>query len=54
MEPIAIVERRLIRRKGVAVAQVRVQWSNASFDETTWLDWTDLKARFPDFHECQT
>lgn len=47
VEPIAILDRRLIRRGNLHVAQVLVQWFNVHRSEATWEDYDKFTAQFP-------
>ena len=49
VEPIAILDRRLVKRNNSPVAQVRVQWSNRLEEDATWEDWSVLQSHFPEF-----
>ncbi|OMO64097.1 reverse transcriptase [Corchorus capsularis] len=41
-EPVAVLERRMVNRKGKPVTQVLVQWSNTYPEDSTWETWFDL------------
>lgn len=49
VEPVAILDRRLIRRHNRPHALVLVQWANTVPEDATWESWLDLQARFPHF-----
>ena len=49
LEPIAILDRRLVKRGRVAATQVLVQWSNSFPEDATWEYLQDLKLQFPNF-----
>lgn len=42
VEPLAILDRKLIKKNNVAFSQVLVQWSNTLASEATWEDWDNL------------
>ena len=46
-EPVAIVERRMMKKGDAPVIQLQVQWSNRSPTTTTWEDYHTLKERYP-------
>lgn len=46
-EPVAILDRRMIKRGNGAVTQVLVQWANLLPEEATWEDYKFLKSQFP-------
>ncbi|XP_073109864.1 uncharacterized protein [Elaeis guineensis] len=48
--PIAILNRRVVKRRNAAVVQILVQWNDSSPSEATWEFWEDIKRRFPDFN----
>lgn len=45
--PEVVLERRLVKKGGKAVPQVRVKWSNIPSEMSTWEDWYVLQRRFP-------
>ncbi|KAL0458179.1 UNVERIFIED_CONTAM: hypothetical protein Slati_0445100 [Sesamum latifolium] len=47
--PITILDRRLIPKNNVGVPQVLIHWSNASPDQETWEDYSEVAATFPGF-----
>lgn len=49
VEPITILERRIVKRRNTPVTQVLVRWSNTPNTNSTWEDWGLLKSRFPSF-----
>nr|XP_016437391.1 PREDICTED: uncharacterized protein LOC107763413 [Nicotiana tabacum] len=49
VKPVAILQRRLIKRNNFAVVRVLVQWSNFPPEDATWEDYHYIKARFPEF-----
>lgn len=49
MEPVAVLDRRMVKRGNVAATQVLVQWSNGFPEDATWVYWQDLAKKFPHF-----
>ena len=49
-EPIAILDRRINKRKGRAITEVLVQWSNCFLEDATWECFYDLQYQFPFFN----
>ncbi|XP_058222847.1 uncharacterized protein LOC131332555 [Rhododendron vialii] len=49
LEPIAILERKLVKRNNRPHILVLVQWSNSIPEDATWENWHDLHQRFPHF-----
>jgi hypothetical protein len=50
LQPQAIMERRIARRKNQAVTQVLIHWKGLSPADATWEMVDEIAARFPDFH----
>jgi len=50
IEPIAVLDRRLVKRNNQAVVQLLVQWVNMPTSEATWEDYDSIVQRFPHFH----
>lgn len=48
-EPVAILDRRLLKRHNRPYTLVLVQWSNSIPEDATWEKWADLHQRFPNF-----
>lgn len=46
-EPIAVLDRRLVKRRNQAVPEVSVQWSNMAPEDATWEVWQSLHEQFP-------
>ena len=46
-EPVAILERRMMKKGDAPVVQLRVQWANMPTSATTWEDYTVLRQRYP-------
>ncbi|KAJ4801231.1 polyprotein [Rhynchospora pubera] len=49
VEPVVILDRKIINRNGTPVAQVLVRWSNLPDEASTWEDYLFIKKRFPEF-----
>lgn len=49
IEPIAVVDRRLVKRNNKPVNQVLVQWSNSTPEDATWEDYNFITSQFPNF-----
>ena len=49
-EPMAIINRRINKRKGRVVTEVLVHWSNYFSEDATWECLYDLQQRFPSFN----
>lgn len=49
IKPIAILERKMVKKNNVIIVKVLVQ-SNLPPEDATWEDYQFLKATFPDFH----
>lgn len=50
VEPLAILDMRLIPHDNKVVAQVLICWSNSLLEYTTWEDWVYIQAHFPQFN----
>ncbi|XP_019155240.1 PREDICTED: uncharacterized protein LOC109152121 [Ipomoea nil] len=48
-EPVAISDRRILKKNNAAVVEVLVQWANLLPEEATWEEYHHLKAQFPEF-----
>lgn len=48
-EPIAILDRRTLKRNNAPLVEVLVQWANLSGDEATWEEYHHLMSQFPNF-----
>ncbi|WVZ52625.1 LOW QUALITY PROTEIN: hypothetical protein U9M48_003668 [Paspalum notatum var. saurae] len=46
-QPVAIIDRRLVKKGNAAITQVKVTWSGLPATSATWEDYQVLKARFP-------
>lgn len=49
VKPVAILQRKLIKRNNGAVVRVPMQWSNLSLKDATWEDYQFFKAKFLDY-----
>nr|CAD1843956.1 unnamed protein product [Ananas comosus var. bracteatus] len=49
VEPIAALDRRMVKRHGKAATQLLIHWSNQPKENATWKYFTDLQRRFPHF-----
>lgn len=47
--PAAVLETRMVKRRGEAAAQWLIQWQHATVEEATWEYAEDITTRFPDF-----
>ncbi|XP_078166228.1 uncharacterized protein LOC144560881 [Carex rostrata] len=48
VEPVAILQRRIVKKGNTAAAEILVQWSNLPESEATWEDYETLIQQFPD------
>ncbi|XP_070664454.1 uncharacterized protein [Malus domestica] len=46
--PIAILDRRLVKKGNAAITEVFVQWQNHTPEDATWEPYPDLKSKFPE------
>ncbi|XP_070020956.1 uncharacterized protein LOC142178442 [Nicotiana tabacum] len=49
IQPVAILQRKMIRVNNGVGVKVLVQWANLSEKEVSWEDWSYIKHRFPEF-----
>lgn len=49
LEPLKVLQRRVYKKGQAAGVQLLIQWKNSKEDETTWEDYDEFAARFPDF-----
>lgn len=49
LEPLAILDRKLVKRNNSPSTEVLVQWSNSIPEDATWENWYELQQRFPQF-----
>jgi hypothetical protein len=50
LQPQAIMERRIARRRNQAITQVLIHWKGLSPADATWEIADEIAARFPEFH----
>jgi Chromo (CHRromatin Organisation MOdifier) domain len=48
VEPLAILDRRITKRKNQVMVEVLVQWANVPSEDATWEKYNDLVRQFPD------
>jgi hypothetical protein len=48
VQPLEILDRRLVKKGSRAVPQVLIRWSHIPADATTWEDYYVLRQRYPD------
>ena len=46
-EPIAILDRQILKLRTKEIASVKVQWKHRSVGEATWKTKSDMPARYP-------
>ncbi|KAF7119456.1 hypothetical protein RHSIM_Rhsim13G0234900 [Rhododendron simsii] len=51
-EPVAVLDRRLVKFKGRPATQFLVQWSNSYPEDATWEFYQQLKDKYPAFQPC--
>ncbi|KAF7124493.1 hypothetical protein RHSIM_Rhsim12G0205800 [Rhododendron simsii] len=49
IEPVAVLERKMVKRNNRAVVQWLVQWSRSFPEDATWIDYEELVSKFPNF-----
>lgn len=49
LEPLAILDRKLVKCNNRPSTEVLVQWSNSIPEDATWENWYELQQRFPQF-----
>ncbi|KAL8155439.1 hypothetical protein AgCh_000724 [Apium graveolens] len=52
IEPVAILNRRMVKKKNVAVPQVLIRWSNNPDTDAIWEDCASIHSRFPNCLPC--
>ena len=50
MEPIAILDQKLVKCGNSLATKVLAQWSNSFLEDAIWEFWFDLKQQFPEFN----
>ena len=48
VQPIAILERRMVKKGNNSIVQVKVQWSSLAPESPTWEDYSVLRQRYPE------
>ena len=49
LEPVAVLDRRMVQRGNRPATQVLVHWTNSFSEDATWEFLFDLQQRFPNF-----
>lgn len=49
LEPLAVLDRRLVKRNNRPFTEVLVQWTNTIPNDATWEPWHEFQQRFPHF-----
>ena len=49
-EPIAVLERKMVKRNNRAVTEVLIAWSNSYAEDATWESLFALQQKFPHFN----
>lgn len=49
LEPLAILDRKLVKKNNRPHSMVLVQWANSIPEDATWESWYDIHQRFPNF-----
>ena len=49
-EPLSILDRRIVKKRGQAVTEVLVQWRNTFPEDSTWEPFATLHHQYPHFH----
>lgn len=49
LEPVAMLDRRMVKCSNRAMSQFLIQWSNSFVEVATLEDWEMIQSRFPDF-----
>ncbi|XP_071901197.1 uncharacterized protein [Coffea arabica] len=49
IEPIAVLDRRIVKKKNAAAVQWLVQWWGTSPAEATWEDAEEIERKYPEF-----
>ncbi|KAK8951688.1 hypothetical protein KSP39_PZI004152 [Platanthera zijinensis] len=49
VEPLAVLDRRIIPKNGRVATQLLIHWTNGRIEEATWEDLEALRRKFPDF-----
>lgn len=51
-QPMALLDRRLVKYKDRPATQVLVQWSDSYLEDATWEYYQDFQTKFPNFQPC--
>jgi len=51
VEPVAILDRRMVKKGNIASTQILVQWANLLPEEATWEDYQFIRSQFPEFED---
>lgn len=49
LEPMAVLDRKMIKRGNRVVVQWLVQWENAFPEDATWVGYSEMQAKYPHF-----
>lgn len=49
LEPVAVLDRKMVKRGNRAVVQWLVQWANSFPEDATWVDHSEIQAKYPNF-----
>ncbi|KAF7151067.1 hypothetical protein RHSIM_Rhsim02G0189700 [Rhododendron simsii] len=49
IEPVAVLERKMVKRNNRVVVQWLVQWSRSFPEDATWIDYEEFLSKFPNF-----
>ncbi|KAH0758842.1 hypothetical protein KY290_022335 [Solanum tuberosum] len=49
VQPVAILQRQIVKQNNVAIVKMLVQWSNLPPEDATWEDYQHLRTTFPNF-----
>jgi hypothetical protein len=49
-EPVAILDRKMVKRGNHIVTMGLVQWSNGTLEDATWENFYDIQQQFPHFN----
>lgn len=49
LEPVAVLDRHMVKRNNRAVVQWLVQWSRTFPEDATWIDYEEFHSKFPEF-----
>lgn len=50
LQPQQVLERRMVKKRNVAVTQFLIRWSDLQLTEATWEDTKEFQWRFPQFN----